>query len=69
MRRSRRPVGVSANIMFEDAVLHVTHNLEYGLGFLEVDPQVELPEAGEDDPEFVHKIFELGPRLEAPPKM
>ena len=50
-------------------MLHVTHNLEYGLGFLEVDPQVELPEAGEDDPEFVHKIFELGPRLEAPPKM
>ena len=54
--------------MFEDTVLHVAHYLEYGLCFLELDPEMELPEASEDDSEFIHEVLELGPRLEAPAK-
>ena len=59
---------ILTNVVFEDTVLHVARYLEYGLCFLELDPEMELPEASEDDSEFIHEVLELGPRLEAPVK-
>ena len=56
-------------MLFVDAMLHVSHNLENGLGFLEVDAKVEFLEARKDLTEFIHGFVKVCTGGKSPAEM
>ena len=58
-----------AHMLLVDAMLDGSHYLENGLGFLEVDAEVEFPEAGEDLSYLIHRAVKVSSCFKAPSEM
>ena len=56
-------------MLFVDAMLHISHNLETGLGFLEVDVEVESLEACKDLTELIHGCVKICTGGKSPAEM
>ena len=56
-------------MLFVDAMLHISHNLENGLGFLEVDAKMELLEARKDLTKLIHGFVKVRTCGKSPAKM